>query len=222
MIGQRDEVGPRLRRRIRRPGFQRIGLQRRSLLHRSVDLVGPDVDHPGNLEPARRVHHHVGAEAVGVDEVVRAGDGAVDVALGCEVDHGVVAGHGLLERARVADVALDEAVAGIVVDVAQRRQVAGIRECVVDGDLVVGVGQDPADVVGADEPRPAGDELPHAISVSFGGQPVRSAAWGRRSAGRSDRRGLSWSRADSTGSDTPQSAPTSGSSHATPSSSAGL
>src|SRR5262245_18254341 len=78
-----------------------------------------------------------------------------------EVDGRVVAGHGVLERARVADVALDEAVPGVVVDVAHRRQVPGVGQGVVDGDLVVGVGEHPAHVVRADEPGAAGDELSH-------------------------------------------------------------
>ena len=47
--------------------------------------------------------------------------------------------HRVLERARVADVALHELVARVVVDVAQRREVAGVGERVVDGHLVVGV-----------------------------------------------------------------------------------
>ena len=68
-------------------------------LDRAVHLVGADVQDPLDLEPAGRVHHDVGAEAVGVDEVVGADDRAVDVALGGEVDDGVVAGHGVLERA---------------------------------------------------------------------------------------------------------------------------
>ena len=50
----------------------------------------------------------------------------------------------------------------------------------------------------------------------------RSAAWGRRATFSSARLGFAWSRAERTGAFTPQSAPMSGSSHATPSSSAGL
>jgi hypothetical protein len=51
---------------------------------------------------------------------------------------------------------------------------------------------------------------------------TRSPAYGLRPAGMSARRGLLLSRADSTGSASPQSPAISGSSHATPSSSAGL
>ena len=58
----------------------------------------------------------------------------------------------------IADVALHEPVARVVVDVAQGREVAGVGERVVDGDLVVGVREDVPHVVGADEPGAAGDE----------------------------------------------------------------
>ena len=51
---------------------------------------------------------------------------------------------------------------------------------------------------------------------------VRSPSLGWRPAGISDRRGFAWSRLDSTGSATPQSAAMAGSSQATPSSSSGL
>ena len=50
-------------------------------------------------------------------EVVGVDDRAVDVALGGEVHDGVVAGHGLGDGVAVADVALDERVAGVVVEV---------------------------------------------------------------------------------------------------------
>ena len=91
-------------------------------------------------------------------------------------------GHRLLERARVADVALDEPVARAVVDVAQRREVARVRERVVDGDLVVGVGEDVPDVVRADEAGAAGDEDLHgrySSSMREWSPSIRRLAWGR-------------------------------------------
>ena len=135
------------------------------------------------------------------------------MALGREVHDRVVAGHGLFERARIADVALDELEPRIVVDVAQRRQVAGIRERVVHRDLVVGVGEHVADEVRADEAGAAGDEQLHDRTGENAG---------RISFGISARRGLELSRPDNVGAPVrPQSAATSGSSHATPSSSFG-
>src|SRR4029453_16922429 len=99
----------------------------------------------------------------------------------------------------------------------------GVGEGVEGDHHVVGVALDPpAAEVGADEPGPTGHH--HAPARSNGSlaalahenSPVIKA--GSRSA----RRGLPWSRPDSTGSVTPQSAPTAGSSQATPSPSSGL
>ena len=70
-------------------------------------------------------------ERVGVD------DRAVDVALGGEVDDAVVAGHGLGHRVPVADVALHEAEAGVVLEVLEVVGVAGVGQGVEDRDLVV-------------------------------------------------------------------------------------
>ena len=161
VVRQRDQIRPRLGRRVGRAGLERIGLLGRADLDRAVHLVGADVDDTADLEPAGRVHHDVGAEAVGVDEIVGAHDRPVDMALGREVHHGVVAGHGLLERAGITNVAFDELVARAVVDVFHRRQVPGVRERVVDGDFVVGVVQHVADVVRPDKPGPAGDKELH-------------------------------------------------------------
>ena len=67
--------------------------------------------------------------------------------------------------------------------------------------------------------RPAG-----SVHPPHGSRPghVLSPRYGRREGSMSTRRGLAWSRADSTGVAIPQSAPISGSFQATPSSSAGL
>ena len=80
------------------------------------------------------------------------------MALGREVHDRVVTVHRGRDGVAVADVALHEGEARVVVDVAQGRQVAGVGERVEDGDLVVGGREHVADVVGADEPGPAGDE----------------------------------------------------------------
>ena len=57
--------------------------------------------------------------------------------------------------------ALHERVARVVVDVLERREVAGVGEGVVDDHLVVGLPQHVADVVRADEPGATGDEQLH-------------------------------------------------------------
>ena len=119
--------------------------------------------HPWHAGPPGRLHDHVGAHAVGHGEVLRAGDRPVDVALGREVHHGVVAGQRLRQGRQVADVGVHEAVAGPgpLLHVRQRGQVAGVGQRVVHGDLVVGAREHPPHVVGPDEPGPTGDEELH-------------------------------------------------------------
>ena len=91
--------------------------------------------------------------------------------------------------AGIADVALHEPVARVVVDVAQGREVAGVRQRVVDRDLVVGVREHVADVVRPDETGAAGDEDLHGrcstaalLQVVLGVVAEHQAAWpaGRR------------------------------------------
>ena len=107
------------------------------------------------------------AEDVGADEVLRAADGAVDVRLGGEVDDGVGAAQRLADDGGVADVAVHEGVAGVVLDVAQVLEVAGVGELVEVHDLdVVVPGEHVAHEVGADEPGAAGDHESHAVSSS--------------------------------------------------------
>ncbi len=95
---------------------------------------------------------------VGLDEGARVHERAVDVRLGGEVDDGVGVTHRLFNLGGVADVALNEAVAGVVLDVAQVVEVAGVGELVEVDDIVVVMAQEPAHEVGADEAGAAGDE----------------------------------------------------------------
>ena len=85
------------------------------------------------------------------------------MALGGEVEDGFVARQHPPKGLDVADVGVHEPVPALVgtLDVLQRRPAAGVGQGVVHRDLVVGVGEDPAQVVGADEARAAGDEKPH-------------------------------------------------------------
>ena len=93
VVRERDQVGAGLRRGVRRAGLERVGLGERALLDRAVHLVGRDVQEPLDADAAGDVAHHVGAVAVGADELVGVDDRAVDVALGREVHDRVVAVH---------------------------------------------------------------------------------------------------------------------------------
>ncbi len=166
-VGAGQQVGAGLGRRVRRVGEQAVGLDERArLLDRAVDLVGRDVQHPVDLEPARSLEHDARSGDVGAQELRGAVDRAVDVRLGSEVDDGVVAVHRLTHGITVTDVALDEGVAIVVGDVGQRREVARVGQGVEVGDPdVVGHPERVADEVGADEARSAGDEDSHGRSL---------------------------------------------------------
>ena len=107
------------------------------------------------------VAQHVGAEAVGAHERIAVLDAAVDVGLGGEVHHRVVAIHGRLHHVLIADVAVHEPAPSVIDEVADGGEVARIRESVEDGDLVVAVGKQPPHIVRADETGRAGDEQLH-------------------------------------------------------------
>src|SRR5262249_4125133 len=104
-------------------------------------------------------------------------------------DHGVVTGEHFGELLRIADVTLYERVPGAGGDRGEVREVARVRELIVDGDLgvlVAGVtaGQQRADVVRADEARTAGNQDPHELICTLLWPPTTSrCARGTRGAG---------------------------------------
>ena len=108
---------------------------------------------------ARRLEHRERADDVGLDERVAAGDRAIDVALGRQMDH--VVGRETLERlghrAPVADVDPGEAIVRRIVDRSQRLQIAGVGERVDIEHVDAGADEMPAHRR-ADESRAAGHE----------------------------------------------------------------
>ena len=82
------------------------------------------------------------------------------MALGCEVDHRIVAVHGLCQGGTVADVGVHEAVARAPLQAGQVRRVARIGQGVVDGDVVAAL-HGALHEVGADEPGTTGHEQAH-------------------------------------------------------------
>ncbi len=127
------------------------------------------------------IEEGVGAEDVGAHEGFGAEDGAVHVAFGGEVDDGVdaVLGEEALDEGAVADVALDEDVAGggggpgfacgftgrgprpiARLDVSEVFEVARIGQCIEvdDAPREVLAREEPMDEIRADEAGAAGDE----------------------------------------------------------------
>ena len=111
---------------------------------------------------ARRLEEHEGAVDVGLDELTRSLEGAVDVGLRGEVHDHVDSRGELGHQRRVDDVALDETEAGVVAHRVEVARVARIGELVEDGHPVACVlAQGHAHELAADEPRPAGHQEMH-------------------------------------------------------------
>ena len=101
-----------------------------------------------------------GADDVGLDEVFRAVDAAVDVGFGGKIDHGagLMLGEQFGDEVEVADVALDEEVARIATQRCEILEVAGVGQRVEVDDGLIGLRQPVEDEIAADEAGTAGDE----------------------------------------------------------------
>ena len=165
----------------------RLGKGRIVFAERAIDLVGGHVQKAerlpcrrgpcrgsrtlcaialfGQAHPisAHRLQQAEGAHDVGLDEVTGAVDGAVDVALGREVDHGagLVLGQQAADQGGIANVALHKDVAFVALQAGQCLGVAGVGEFVeVDNGLVAAC-EPVKDKVSADEAGTAGDKNGH-------------------------------------------------------------
>ena len=102
------------------------------------------------------------AEHVRADELVRAVDGAIDVAFGGEMHHrvGRVPLEDVVHRRAVADVGADEAVARAARNRLERAEIGGVGQLVDVDDRAVGLPHEIAADRRADEPRaPRDDDL---------------------------------------------------------------
>src|SRR5581483_9244474 len=150
------QVAAGLRRRVRARRPERVVLLARDAFgHVAVDLVRRYLDEADARLPSE-AEQLVRADDVGLDELGRAQDRAVDVRLRGEVDDGAGPGRGGSDGSEVADVALDE----LAVATVEVRPVARVRQLVEDDDLVAG-GHEALREVRADEPGTAGDEHAH-------------------------------------------------------------
>ena len=119
-----------------------------ALRRRQPEPVGP-----------RRLQHGEGPDDVGLDEGAAAGDRAVDVAFGGQVDDviGRETGERLVDRPPVADVDPGEAVVRRIVDRGEELEIAGVCQGVEVQDVDAGPDQMTADC-GTDESRSPGDQ----------------------------------------------------------------
>src|SRR5688572_15172284 len=157
-VGQ--AIGAGLARRIRVARPQLVGLGARAFGHAAVDFVGRNLHEALQAGvPSRRFEQDERALDVGLDEIARRHDRAVDVGLRGEM-HDVVGrfdqrpGH-----RRIADVAVHERVAGVVHHVVQVFAAPRVGQLVEIGDVPVGMGpQRIAHEIAADESGAAGYE----------------------------------------------------------------
>ena len=167
-VGQRQQVGGGLRRRVGRRRIERRPLgEEAGGAERAVDLVGGDVQEALHAELAGRLEQHLRAAHVGLDEDGRRQDGPVHVALRGEMHDRVepLVAEEVGDQFPVADVAAHEAVAGVAGQVGQVLGVAGVGEPVeVHHPPARPLGQDEPDQVGADEAATAGEEDVHRCS----------------------------------------------------------
>ena len=130
-VGEHLQVASGLRRAVRARGAQRVVLERPpACLEIAVHLVRRDLD-VARVVGARPLEQAHRPEHVGVHELLRAEDRAVDVGLGGEVDDRVAAGSRLRDGVGVGDVPVEE----LVLDPFQVRGVARVRQLVEHGDV---------------------------------------------------------------------------------------
>src|SRR5580698_4829600 len=119
MVGQSKEVRPGFAGGLRATRTQRIALEGFAVGDVPVDFVGRYLQKSRDRKLPRRIQQHQRAQGVGPQKGSRLADGAVDVGFGSEVqDGGGPAADRLADGRGITDVPLDEAVPGILCDVA--------------------------------------------------------------------------------------------------------
>jgi hypothetical protein len=170
-------IGRRLAGRIGRAGRIRGGLEEQVVdaVQVAVHLIGGDMVETKRFALGGRqclpvgaggLEQAVGADNVGLDEIRRAIDGAIDVGLGrqmhdrlgCEaLEHGA-------DARLVGDIGLHELVAGVVGDGGQGLEIAGIGEFVEVEHFVFGVADQVAHDGRPDEAGTACNQNSHVIA----------------------------------------------------------
>ena len=117
--------------------------------------------------PAGAIKQHTGADHVGVNEILRRIDAAIDVRFGREIDHGIklVIGHERVHLIGVGDVALKKFVTlAVLLDYAvEVREIPRVSQsidiCYVHGLVML---QNVTNKVAPDEATAAGNKNAHA------------------------------------------------------------
>jgi hypothetical protein len=119
--------------------MQQIGLDERGAGGRPVDLVGRNLDVPLVTVPPRRFEQDPRAVDIGLDERARIEQRAIDVRLGREVDDDVGVLRGAVDDLGVADIAANERVAGVALQVPDVLRITSVGEFIQIGDAIVGM-----------------------------------------------------------------------------------
>ena len=170
MIGQHQQVGPRLGGGVGAAGVdggllgeEQVGPVQRQV---AVDLVGGHLVIPLDAILPAGVHHHGGAQDVGLEEYLRVLNGAVHMALRRKVDHhvGVLLLKELVDGLPVTDVDLAEAEIGVLHGPFQGGQVARIGQAVHAHHPVLRVSfKQIVNEVAADKAGTAGHNNGHSV-----------------------------------------------------------
>ena len=101
-----------------------------------------------------------GADDIGLHELGRAIDRAIDVGFGGEVDdcHWLMRGEDALHECAITDIAMLEGIVRMRGDIGQRVGVAGIGQRIEVDDAVTTQGEHVEDEIAADETGTAGDQ----------------------------------------------------------------
>jgi hypothetical protein len=167
-----EQIRRRLARRIRRTRIQRRGLRelpRRP--ERAVHFVRRDLDEPLHAMLARRFEEHLGADDVGVNEIRRIGNAAVDMRLGGEVHDRVelVPGKDRLDRLAIGNVLLKKLVSlrMLLGDTGKVRRVTRVAEHIhVRDELRLVVLEHEPHKIAPNKSTPARDQKTHRLYVS--------------------------------------------------------
>ncbi len=132
-----------------------------TLRYGSVHLVGRHVNEPADTVAIRRIEQHASTNDVGLEEDRRAIDRPINMAFCGEVHDNVVTGHDLVDEGGIANVPLDEAVSGILVEFGDGCRNSRVRHGVKVRDRGIRfVVKHATDEVRSDESGAAGDQIP--------------------------------------------------------------
>ena len=171
VIGADQMVGGRFGRGVRTVGIVGRGLGEGRVVgaERAIDFVGRDMEEMERFAIGFRKRQPVGARFleqaecavdVGADEIIGAVDGAIDVALGGEVNDGarLFAPQQVAQEIAIDDVALLEAIARVGLDGMQVVEIARVCQLVEIHDARRFRGNPLENEVRANEARATGDE----------------------------------------------------------------